>query len=90
MVSSNRHTHTQTHTHTDTHTHTSEKYEKENKRELPVNCFYGWFPCFQNIFPGCLTLLNCTAISSNDDDYTFEFSELTSFKILEFNECCEC
>jgi hypothetical protein len=55
-----------------------------------VNCFYGWFPCFQNIFPGCLTLLNCTAISSNDDDYTFEFSELTSFKILGFNECCEC
>ena len=43
-------------------------------------------PLFSNIFPGCFTLLNCTAISSNDDDYTFEFNELTSFKILELVE----
>ena len=41
---------------------------------------------FSNIFPGCLTLLNCTAISSNDDDYTFELNELTSFKFLELVE----
>ena len=64
-------------------------YQRNMRRIMLENfyhCFYGWFPCFQNIFPGSLTLLNCTAISSNDDDYTFEFNELTSFKILEFVE----